>query len=158
MKTSEDQKPLWVAFPDIPWGSLGWRMGFGEAYADRWIPWFSALSEDARRDYIAQWPEPDQWRGFYQFHATGAQPEHIVEKNRRIDAAGGLPSPEEVTVTDYYRILWLLRHHLKRGKWLKVRPGESFAEQWAGPQGEKWRMSALEPHGMQLTRDSGDEV
>ena len=158
MQTSEDQRPLWVAFPDIPWGSLGWRMGFGEAYADRWIPWFKALSEGARRDYIAKWPEPDEWKGFYQLHTTGALPPHIVEKNRKIADAGGVPPPEEVEVTDYHRILWLLRHYLKRATSLRVRPGESFAELWEGPHGEKWRMAALEPHGMRLTRASGDEV
>ena len=158
MKTMDDQRPLWLAFPDIPWGSLGWRMGSGEAYANAWIPWFKALSDEARREYIVQWPEPDSWNGFYQFHTTGALPPHIVEKNRRIEAAGGVPPPDEVTVTDYYRILWLLRYHLKRVKVLRVRPGEVFAELWEAPAGEKWRISALEPHGMQLTRGSDDEV
>ena len=158
MKISDDQRPLWVAFPDIPWGSLGWRMGFGEAYANAWVPWFKALSDDERRKYIAQWPEPEPWKGFYQFHMTGAVPPHIIEKNRRIEAAAGEPAPDEVKVTDYHRILWLLRYHLKRVKVLNVRPGEVFAELWEAPQGEKWRMSALEPQGMQLTRELGDEV
>lgn len=158
MKPSDDRRPLWIAFPDIPWGSLGWRMGFGEAYANAWIPWFKALSHEARSEYIGEWPEPDGWKGFYDLHIAGAWPPHIIEKNRRIEAAGGVPPPDELHVTDYHRILWLLRNHLKRVGVLRVHEGESFAELWEAPNGEQWRMSALEPHGMQLTRVARDEV
>jgi hypothetical protein len=149
---------LWIAFPDIPWGSLGWRMGFGEAHANDWMPWFKSLSDEERLAYVGQWPEPEGWVGFYSMLTTGATPPHIVEKNQKIEAAGGVLSPDEVRVTDYYRILWLLRHHLKRAGNLKLRHGESWAELWISPEGVKWRMSALEPHGMELAKVSDDEV
>lgn len=158
MTTPDDQRPLWIAFPDISWGSIGWRMGFGEAYAHGWIPWFKALSDEERHAYIAQWPEPEAWTGFYAMLSTGATPPHIIEKNRKIAAAGGIPTSDEVVVTDYHRILWLLRHHLKRVEVLRVRPNEAWAELWKSPSGEAWRMSALEPHGMKLARVQGDEA
>jgi hypothetical protein len=158
MTTPGDQRPLWVAFPDIPWGSLGWRMGFGEAHANAWMPWFKELSDEERRAYIAHWPEPEGWAGFYAMATSGATPPHIIEKNRKVEAAGGVPTPDEVRVTDYYRILWLLRHHLKRVKVLNARSNEAYAELRESPDGTKWRMSALEPHGMELVKVQDDEV
>jgi hypothetical protein len=158
MDVPRDQRPLWVAFPRIPWGSIGWRMGFGETHANAWIPWFKALPDAEREAYISQWPEPEDWRGFYAMLTTGATPPHIVEKNRKIDAAAGVPSPEEVKVTDYYRILWLLRHYLKRVESLTTRPNEVAAELWESPEGERWRMSALKPQGMELSRVAENEA
>lgn len=56
---SETQKPVWVAFPKIPWGSIGWRMGPGEDYWHAWIAWFKAQSAEVRSSYKETWPEPE---------------------------------------------------------------------------------------------------
>ena len=57
--------PVWVTFPDIPWRSIGWRMGYGEEYWYLWKAWYTALPAQARTKYQETWPEPDAWRGFY---------------------------------------------------------------------------------------------
>lgn len=33
---SELLSPVWITFPKIPWGSIGWRMGPGEDYWHSW--------------------------------------------------------------------------------------------------------------------------
>jgi 5-methylcytosine-specific restriction endonuclease McrA len=60
-----EMQPVWVAFPTIPWRSIGWRMGYGEGYWIEWKLWYCALGSEARAAYKQQWPEPDAWQGFY---------------------------------------------------------------------------------------------
>ncbi len=58
--------PLWEMFPHIErWPSMGWRMGPGEDYFDAYAPWFRALSEEERRAYMSQHPEPKSFEGLY---------------------------------------------------------------------------------------------
>lgn len=63
--------PLWVEHPDIPWGSVGWRMGWGEAYWDQWRVFFLALKDEERQRYRETWPEPESWQGLYAFIESG---------------------------------------------------------------------------------------
>jgi predicted NAD-dependent protein-ADP-ribosyltransferase YbiA (DUF1768 family) len=52
--------PPWLRHPEIARGSIGWRMGYGEAYwYDEWYPWLTALdaAEKARVEAVyPDWP------------------------------------------------------------------------------------------------------
>lgn len=61
-----DMKPPWSHFPEIPAGSIGWRMGPGEDYYDEFYRWFSSLHKDAQSGYIEENPEPPGWQRFYE--------------------------------------------------------------------------------------------
>ena len=57
--------PLWLAFPEIPRYSIGWRMGVGEDYAMEFGEWWETLSAEAQQAYQQRYPEPAGWRGWY---------------------------------------------------------------------------------------------
>lgn len=63
-------QPPWLVHADIPWGSLGWRMGQGEQYWQQWSPWYDALQPQQRADYHHTYPEPEEWTGFYAVRAA----------------------------------------------------------------------------------------
>jgi len=53
--------PLWLRYPHIPEGSIGWRMGYGEAYAHDFYKWFYSLTDQEKADYRKKFPEPVCW-------------------------------------------------------------------------------------------------
>jgi len=55
-------KPPWLEYPEIPPGSVGWRMNGGEDYLDKWWPWIKALAQDERVAYLTAYPPPEKWR------------------------------------------------------------------------------------------------
>jgi hypothetical protein len=57
--------PLWLAFPDIPRYSIGWRMGEGDSYSWNFSRWWEKLSPAAQQAYQQCYPEPVGWRGWY---------------------------------------------------------------------------------------------
>ena len=57
--------PPWIAFPDMPRGSLGWRMGDGEEFWSQFDHWYCRLQPTHRDRYAVQYPEPEGWAGFY---------------------------------------------------------------------------------------------
>jgi len=57
--------PPWEKHPEIPLGSIGWRMGYGEQYWIAFGEWFASKSLSHKRQYAAQHPEPAGWEGFY---------------------------------------------------------------------------------------------
>ncbi|WP_175631388.1 NADAR family protein [Bacteroides acidifaciens] len=59
--------PLWLAYPEIPQYSIGWRMGYGEDY--RWLfnDWFTDLSEEEQAKYREMFPTPYSWQGYYEY-------------------------------------------------------------------------------------------
>ena len=63
--------PPWIARPDIPFGSIGWRMGSGEDYWFEFDGWYRALSPGQKSEFKAKYPEPSEveqglpWTGFY---------------------------------------------------------------------------------------------
>jgi hypothetical protein len=61
----DEMQPPWVALPQIPHGSIGWRMGQGEEFYDCFYKWFSGLSHADRLRFAENWPEPPEWAGFY---------------------------------------------------------------------------------------------
>lgn len=57
--------PPWVKYPDeVPY-SIGWSMGAPQTYLDEWSVWAEGLSSTEQSEYVAKYPEPDQWQGFY---------------------------------------------------------------------------------------------
>jgi hypothetical protein len=57
--------PPWVKYPNLRRGSMGWRMGMGERHLQEIFgPWWKHLPEAARERYRADYPAPDEWRGF----------------------------------------------------------------------------------------------
>jgi hypothetical protein len=58
--------PPWIKFPNIPLGSMGWRMGMGELYWARFVNWFRAQSTEIRAQVAAKYPEDEDWADFYQ--------------------------------------------------------------------------------------------
>lgn len=56
----------WVAHPEIPRGSIGWRMGYGEAHMDEFIGFWQAISPDERIQYEMIYPECGPWLGWYE--------------------------------------------------------------------------------------------
>jgi hypothetical protein len=66
MNNAPEMKPPWLEFPMYPPGSMGWRMGHGEKYREEWDAWFAKLwPMELREEYAAQYPEPEEWRGYY---------------------------------------------------------------------------------------------
>jgi ribA/ribD-fused uncharacterized protein len=53
--------PLWLMYPHIQNGSIGWRMGYGEGYALDFYLWFNNLKEDEKKKYKEMFPEPKRW-------------------------------------------------------------------------------------------------
>lgn len=58
--------PPWAKHPEIPFGSIQWRMGVGEDYAAQFDEWFGSLSPAAKAQYVTENPPPDGWTRFYQ--------------------------------------------------------------------------------------------
>lgn len=54
--------PLWIMYPHIPNGSIGWRMGYGENYAIDFYEWFYKLTDEKKQKYKEWFPEPKIWR------------------------------------------------------------------------------------------------
>lgn len=57
--------PLWLIFPEISRGSIGWRMGYGEDYAIKFWEWYDLLTEEDKIKYQNLFPEPIGWQGIY---------------------------------------------------------------------------------------------
>lgn len=55
----------WIKFPNLPFGSLGWRMGDGEYFMDRYAAWYQSQNTQVRRITREKYPEPADWKGFY---------------------------------------------------------------------------------------------
>ncbi|MED1785240.1 NADAR family protein [Brevibacillus fortis] len=54
--------PPWIVFPEEHPYSLFWRMGFGEDYVMHYWPWLEKRSENARKEYDAYFPVPEEWK------------------------------------------------------------------------------------------------
>jgi hypothetical protein len=51
----------WTVF-DIPFGSIGWRMGAGEGYLSRWHSYTRLLPEYLRNTYFSELNYPSEWK------------------------------------------------------------------------------------------------
>ena len=53
--------PAWLACPEIPQYSIGWRMGYGEDYRYKLGDWLDTLSDKEREEYGRLFPCPVFW-------------------------------------------------------------------------------------------------
>jgi hypothetical protein len=65
-------EPPWDKYPQIPAGSIGWRMGPGEEYYNQFYRWFSALSRADQHEYSSAHEPPSGWKNIYE--AIGQHP------------------------------------------------------------------------------------
>ena len=57
--------PPWLRYPDIPCGSIGWRMGPGETYIQDWLYWISTMTPEKRLKYLERYAHiPKEWRSW----------------------------------------------------------------------------------------------
>lgn len=64
MGNKDDNKlmaPLWLMYPNIQNGSIGWRMGYGEGYAMDFYSWFDNLEEEEKKKYREMFQKPKRW-------------------------------------------------------------------------------------------------
>ena len=151
--------PVWVEFPSIPWGSIGWRMGAGEDYMHAWCRWFMALSPSDRAAYRTRSPEPDGWTGFFDFIEHRVPPAWMIELRRKLDEPQPAPLAHEREISEYYRVVWLMRHYLKRLPYADVPSREQqlgwvedSVDFYVDPHGEKWRVARLKKGGFIMRR------
>jgi hypothetical protein len=132
-------EPPWKAFDRIPWGSIGWRMGHGEAYWLSWNSAFAELSAVQKEEYKILWPEPHLWTGFYAFIEEGVLPPHHFQNETQIMAASRVPAVDEPQVTESDRVQWLLKNYLKKPVgYVKAIDSEVRDEIYVDPNGEPW--------------------
>jgi len=55
--------PPWIAFPSINQHDLFWKMGMGEDYLVQWAEYYFGTDITI---YQKEFPEPEEWRGFYE--------------------------------------------------------------------------------------------
>lgn len=53
--------PIWLKYPEIPQGSIGWRMGYGESYEMEFSEWYYKLTKEEQEAYKKYYPEPVCW-------------------------------------------------------------------------------------------------
>ncbi len=58
-------RPPWAKYPNLPRGSMGWRMGAGEVYLEQHAVWWSRQSRPSRLQVRASYPEPERWAGYW---------------------------------------------------------------------------------------------
>lgn len=57
--------PPWLKYPNIPFGSIGWRMGDGEEYGMSFHDWFSRQPVDIQARFKSKYVPPADWSGFF---------------------------------------------------------------------------------------------
>lgn len=65
--SADELEPPWAAYPWIPLGSIGWRMGSGEGYLMEWGSYVREAykTADAAIEYLQRHPPaPHSWRGW----------------------------------------------------------------------------------------------
>jgi len=155
--------PPWTEFPNIPMGSAGWRMGYGEPYMQSWNAWYRALPPDEQRTYQTAWCEPQSWAGFYRYIDDGVLPPSVAEHRARLAEPQLPPSPDERRITDQYRALWLIRHFMRHigafevsnrhpSPYLGQREGEDLIGFYEEPNGSWWRLGSLNTGGVEMLR------
>ena len=68
--------PPWLAHREIERYSIGWRMGYGEDYIDRFGDWLDTLSPEERTEYRTLFPEPVTWKGWWDDEDSSEVLEH----------------------------------------------------------------------------------
>ena len=59
--TFELKTPPWIKFPELSEFTIGWRMGYGEAYGYDFWKWYRALTSTQQQEYQILYPRPCFW-------------------------------------------------------------------------------------------------
>lgn len=60
--SQDDPLPPWKNHPELPFGDIGWRMGYGESYLISWWNWADSKSKQYLFEYFKQYvPIPVDW-------------------------------------------------------------------------------------------------
>ena len=139
-------------------------MGFGEAHWNEWHRWYDELPEVEREHYKRRWPERSDWAGFYAYIEKGTKRQWATDFHEKLRAPQAPPEPSEVEITDYFRVVWLVRNHLKRetygygvhGRQREPKSDEDVVEFYSEPTGRIWRLGYLAKGGLRLTEAQVD--
>ena len=58
----------WVEYPELPHGSLGWRMGGGEGYLDSFLKWLYQQDQSVLDKFFEHYPVPEEWNSLFEYH------------------------------------------------------------------------------------------
>lgn len=133
--SDESRKPVWAAFPLIPWGSIGWRMGPGEVYWHAWVGWFRALAPGAQASYQGEWPEPGDWTGFYAMILHGTAPPWLHAQRAR-DEEQKPPDADEHLIDAPDKVRWMARVYLEKTN----ARGDGDGRIYVDPNGQFWKL------------------
>lgn len=61
LRATGDLPPPWVTCPQIPYGSIGWRMGDGECVMCDWRDWMHGLSRERFVSYCQRHGPRESW-------------------------------------------------------------------------------------------------
>lgn len=146
--------PVWIEFPNIPWGSVGWRMGCGEDYWGKWNKWYSNLPEADKAEYKKKWREVEGWEGFYGFVENGVTPPWVIAEQEKTQAAAKPPEKYENVITERYRVKWLMTRYMKMVGHISGETDEYFNQlRCEEPDGTKWIVYLLKPAGVRMERE-----
>ncbi|WP_147336790.1 hypothetical protein [Pseudomonas abyssi] len=146
--------PLWNEFPRIPWGSAGWRMGFGETYLKQWNDWYINLSSCEKEKYESKYPEPPEWEGFYNYVKKGEKPPKILREEKLMAEAAVPPLPEEMVISEKYRVMWCMQRYMKNEYWPHEETEEYFNKLlFVEPNGFRWFFYSLKSGGFRFERE-----
>ncbi|WP_432651063.1 NADAR family protein [Huintestinicola sp.] len=53
--------PPWLKYPELFYGCIGWRMGYGECYMEEYLHWLDGLNEAKRKEFEEKFPKPVSW-------------------------------------------------------------------------------------------------
>ena len=87
----------------------------------------------------------------------------MAERLARLEEPQLPPLPDERCIFDYYRVQWLIRHHMRQldefqvsdrypSPYLGQRDGEHVIGYYEGPDGSWWRVSSLNRGGLEMLR------
>jgi hypothetical protein len=57
--------PPWIKFPNIPYKSIGWRMGDAELYMADFGKWYIRLQPSQRKRFLILNPQPNEWIEYF---------------------------------------------------------------------------------------------
>lgn len=57
--------PPWIKYPNIPLGSIGWRMGAGETYWYKFIDWYKSNRGHIKKRIQEKYKAEGEWEKFY---------------------------------------------------------------------------------------------
>lgn len=133
MGDPEELPPPWAKHPEIPSGSIGWRMGYGEGYLMEWHDWLARQPKDRapRLAYLRRHPPaPRTWSRTV---AYVLEPDRDADDDDGDEGEGDESEGSEPLVAE-----GLVGDDVAMGAWEAI-----HAEAPAAPWAERWHASKL---------------